>query len=77
MSLTQADLEEIRGLVREVIQEETHNLPTKDEFFTKMDEVMGELKDARDEQTMLAGHSSDHEDRLTKLEEIHPELQRQ
>lgn len=44
MTLTQRDLEEIEKVVDERIDERTRNLPTKGEFFTKMDEVMGELK---------------------------------
>jgi hypothetical protein len=37
-----------------------------------MDEIMGELKAIREETSVLAYRSSNHEDRVTKLEEIHP-----
>ncbi len=50
-------------------------LPTKDEFFTKMDEVIGELKKSREEHTAQAGMLSNHEDRLNSLEDLHPEIQ--
>lgn len=33
---------------------------------------MGELKTIREEITVLGGRSSDHEDRIEKLEKIHP-----
>lgn len=69
--LTQKDLEEIKKIVDESLEEKTKLLPTKDEFFTKMDEVMGELSTIRDEQTILGHQVSDHEERLTSLEEIH------
>ncbi len=47
-------------------------LPTKDDFFTKMDEVVGELETMRQEGTVGSHQISDHEDRIEKLEEIHP-----
>ena len=70
--LTQKDLGEIKILIKE----ETKYLPTKDEFYTKMDEVMGELKAIREEQTLITGRVSghtdtleDHETRIEKLED--------
>lgn len=42
--LTQRDLDEIEKVVDENVGEKTRNLPTKHEFFNKMDEVVGELK---------------------------------
>ena len=53
MVLTQKDLDEIEVLVGNVVKAKTRNLPTKDEFFTKMDEVISELKTSREEQTIL------------------------
>lgn len=47
-------------------------LPTKEELYQKMDEVMGELSDVRDEITILADMKrqvNDHEDRLETIEE--------
>lgn len=67
MTLTFKDAEKIREIVHEKIAEKTKNLPTKDEFFTKMDEVMGELKTIREEQTVIGHRVSNHEDRTTKL----------
>lgn len=50
------------------LDEKLKYLPTKDEFYSKMDEVMGELKSIREEQTVQNHQVSDHEDRIEKLE---------
>lgn len=75
--LTFKDLGEIRKIVEEIVTEKTKFLPTKDEFFTAMDKLMGELQTSRDEQTILNGRTSehadileDHEERITKLEHL-------
>ena len=68
MSLTQKDLNDIEQVVDERIDEKIKNLPTKDEFFNKMDEVMGELKSIRENTEVLTHQVSDHEDRITKVE---------
>jgi len=83
--LTQKDLLQIETVVNrrvnpleekvETLEEKINLLPTKDEFFSKMDEVMGELKTIREQQEIITGKTSDHEDRITKLEDLHPELQ--
>ena len=44
------------------------NLPTKDEFYTKMDEVRGELKAMREEVAIQTHQVADHDDRLEKIE---------
>ena len=49
MTLTIKDFDEIEKMVDEKIEEKTKNLHTKDEFFTKMDEIMGELKNHKRE----------------------------
>jgi predicted nuclease with TOPRIM domain len=69
--LTQKDLEEIEKVVEEKLEEKLWLLPTKDEFFSKMDELMGELSAIRDEQTIIGHQVSDHEERLSVLEESH------
>ena len=51
-----------------VTKDDISHLPTKDEFYTKMDEVVGELKASREEQTLLSHRVSDHEDRIEKIE---------
>ena len=71
LMLTQRDLNEIESVVDERLEERTSNLPTKDEFFTKMDGVMGELKAIREENavlTKLQSKVNNHEDRIIKVE---------
>ena len=46
--LIQSDFDQIKRLVGDKLQERTRNLPTKNDFFTKMDEVMLELKAIRE-----------------------------
>ena len=41
--------------VRKIVKEEIKHLPTKDEFYDKMDEVMGGLKTIREEIALLSG----------------------
>ncbi|MEK7521841.1 MAG: hypothetical protein AAB599_03525 [Patescibacteria group bacterium] len=71
--LTQEDLGEIEQLIDEKVVEKIKLLPTKDEFFEKMDQVMGELQAIRDEHTMRDGRIDDHEERIENLEKIHPQ----
>ena len=51
-----------------VMKEDLSHLPTKDDFYAKMDEVVGELRASRDEQAVLSHRTSDHEDRIGRLE---------
>ena len=52
----------------EKLDEKLSHLPTKDEFYTKMDEVVGELQRVREEQSLQSHKLSDHEDRIQKIE---------
>ena len=75
-TLDDQDLKAIKGLIEvtldekldEKLDERLSFLPTKDEFYGKMDEVMGELKAIREEVTVLGHRVSEHDDRLEKLE---------
>jgi len=49
------------------------NLPTKEEFNSRMDEMMGELKAVREEQALLAQHDVDQQDQMDLLKNIHPD----
>ncbi|MBI2590796.1 MAG: hypothetical protein HYW33_02865 [Candidatus Blackburnbacteria bacterium] len=71
--LTQQDLEQIEELIEEKIVERIRLLPTRDEFFSKMDELITELKAMREEHAVSKGQVIDHEERLESLEEIHPQ----
>jgi len=65
MEITIEDAIETKGLVT---KEDVSHLPTKDDFYTKMHEVMRELKTIREEQTLLSHQVSDHEDSIQKIE---------
>ena len=50
-------------------KDDISHLPTKDEFYGKMDEVMGELKVIREGQEILTHKVyEDHEPRISKVE---------
>lgn len=51
-----------------VTKDDIKHLPTKSEFYAKMDEVMGELKAIREEHTTIGDILTNHENRLHKLE---------
>lgn len=72
MVLTQPDIEEIEKIVKAIIGEEIKNLPTRDEFYKRTDEMMGELRTIRQEQKLNTGKLSDHEDRISDMEEETP-----
>jgi hypothetical protein len=73
------DLKAIKDLIEETVEDviekkelvtkaDISHLPTKDEFYGKMDEVMGELKAIREEQAVQSHQLSNHEDRIEKIE---------
>ncbi len=68
--LTQKDFDEIEQLVKDVVKEEIKFLPTKDEFFDRMDALMGEVKAMRESQEIHAGSHSEINDRIEKLEKV-------
>ena len=51
-----------------VTKEDISHIPTKEEFYNKMDEVVGELKTTREEQTVQSHQLSDHGNRIEKIE---------
>jgi len=73
----------IKEAVREVFREEDvitrkdlEYLPTKEEFYKREDEIMGELKTMREELQMLSNRVyQDHDLRIEQLEKIHPNYQ--
>ena len=76
MTLTQEDLDAIKDLVGVTIDESLEKMldeklkyfPTKEEFFNKMDEVMKELKDTREETTVLGHQVKRNTTRIEKIE---------
>lgn len=75
-TLDNDDLKAIKGLIEvtfeeklgEKLDEKLSYLPTKDEFYTKMDGVLTELKAIREEQPLQSNRLSEHEDRIEKIE---------
>ena len=65
MEVTIDEAIETRGLVTKA---DISHLPTKDEFYDKMDEVMTELKTIREELALQSQHVADHDDRIEKIE---------
>ena len=72
LKLEQKLEEKLEQKLEEKLNDKLRLLPTRDEFLTKMDEVMGELKDTREEQTMLSYRVSVHSDEISALQDIHP-----
>lgn len=52
---------------------EKHITKLKSEFLNEIDPVLKEVTTAREERPIIAQKQSDHEDRLSTLEKIHPE----
>ena len=68
--------ESLQTIIQKIIQHEIKPvkdrmslLPTKDEFYKKMDEVITELQTTRQEQVVLTHQVSNHEDRIGVIEE--------
>lgn len=83
MALTSSDIAKILNgtqqmidysvnLLKSELQEEISHLPTKDEFYNKMDEIMGELSAIRENTTAMEFRISQHSDQIDSLEKIHP-----
>ncbi len=68
MTLTQKDFDQVEEIIKEKLDEKIKLLPSKDEFFQKMDEVMGELKTIREEQIIIGHQTTENEERITTLE---------
>lgn len=78
--LTTQDLKQIKIITEEVVEEKLEEklneklkyIPSTDLFLSKMAEIMGELKDIREEQTMLSYRVSNHSDDIAALQNLHP-----
>lgn len=58
--------------LEEKVRQYIGQLPTRDEFNSRMDEMMGELKTVREEQSGLSQHDRDQFDAIEALQKIHP-----
>lgn len=54
--------------VEKIIEEKIRFIPTKDEFFTRMDQLSGEIQKVREEQTLHQGQHEEINNRLDNLE---------
>lgn len=59
------DVFEQKGVVT---KEDIKHLPTKEQFYDQSAKIMKELKDIREEKTVLGGQVSDHSDRIEVIE---------
>ncbi|EKD87558.1 MAG: hypothetical protein ACD_36C00024G0002 [uncultured bacterium] len=63
------DVDDMKKMVRDVLREE--KVPSKDDIVTFKDAILKELKDMREEITLIVGYKDqieDHEDRIDRLE---------
>ena len=67
--LSSADIE----YLKEVFATKADLQQFKSDFFDKIDPVLKEIVDSREERTILAHRQSDHTDRIEVLEKIHPQ----
>ncbi|MFH1601677.1 MAG: hypothetical protein ABIB61_01840 [Candidatus Shapirobacteria bacterium] len=72
--LTKPDLDEIEKIVEKKFEEKFAYLPTKDEFYESIDQVMGTLNKIQEEMAGMSSTYENHEERITTLEDLHPEL---
>lgn len=66
-----ASKDDLEQIIDQKLSEKIGILPTKDEFYSQMDQIMGELKSIREEQIVLTQHDQDQNDRLDNLEFLH------
>ena len=80
MALTDDDIARIQTVLENFatkqdlkeLEQKIDDLPTRQEFLELVSEVMGEVKNEREENEIINGNVSDHTQRLENLEKIHP-----
>lgn len=60
--------DDVEKIVDEKLDEKIKFLPTKDEFFSRMDTLSGEIKKVREEQTLHLGQHDQVDARLVRVE---------
>jgi vacuolar-type H+-ATPase subunit E/Vma4 len=71
--LAQKDLTLIENLLDKKLDEKIKHLPSKDDFYTTTTKLFKEIKDQREEVTVVTSYKDqieDHETRILKLEEV-------
>lgn len=65
---TKDDLAELEKAVDQVIEEKMNFLPTKKDFFDRMDKLSHEIQDMRDESALHLGSHDELDERLSRVE---------
>ncbi|MCJ7739768.1 hypothetical protein MUP32_00425 [Candidatus Microgenomates bacterium] len=76
--LSKKDLDKIEALIdskldsklESKLNEKLKFLPSKEEFYRKMDELMGEIKAVREEQKVISGYKDQIEDHETRIGKV-------
>lgn len=71
--VTQSEFDQFEDLMRKVVREETAHLPSKDKFYEETLKILDELQEIRDDNKILNNQTKDYDDRLEKLEKLHPQ----
>lgn len=66
--ITQQDIDSLEEVFVTKDDLKTSMTDLKSDIMDKMDEVLSEIKDSREEETVMAHQISGHEDRITKIE---------
>lgn len=61
------EIDEVKEKI-ENVESQIKLIPSKEEFFGAMSELMGEVKSSREEQTVISGRLSESQDRLDRHE---------
>lgn len=70
--LSENDIAYLEERFREVFATKEDFEKYRSDLMEKLDQILKEILVSREEQTILAHHSSDHSDRIESLEKIHP-----
>lgn len=70
MTITQNDIDLLEQslVTKDDLKNEMTSL--KSDLLDKMDDILQEVKTSREEETVMSGQISDHEDRITRLETV-------
>ncbi len=68
--LTEKDIDYLEERFKEVFTTKDDFIKYKSDLMDKLDKILKEIQASREEQTILAHHSKNHGDRITKLESV-------
>jgi len=70
--LTQKDLDEIEKRLKDVFATKAELLKHRSDLMNKLDKILKEILASREVQEITGPQVSNHETRISKLEDIHP-----